>query len=228
MRRQGPSWGSCCAAWLLLSACDEARPKTSAPLERSQAVAASPAQAVAPAAPVGAARASATSPAKPRRALCDGQLRDGKPLPKKPIGQAQANGVSPLPNELTPAASGFTWVNFWAAWCAPCKEEIPRLLEWERTLSKSAQQLRVVFVSIDDDERQLRGLLDAGTGPRATYWLKEGRQREDWMKAAGLEVDPELPVHLLVDARGKVRCKVQGAVEDSDLADLERLLASAR
>lgn len=41
-------------------------------------------------------------------------------------------------------------------------------------------KLRVVFVSLDDDQRQLDDFLKAQpeTGVRATYWLKEGKERE--------------------------------------------------
>ena len=113
-----------CSALLLLAlslgGCEEqGRPKTSAPLERSQVVAAAPG--AQPAQPV-SATAEPPKPKinKPRRALCDGQLREGKALPKKPISRAHASGASAPPETLTPAATGLTWINFWAAWCAPC------------------------------------------------------------------------------------------------------------
>ncbi len=118
----------------------------------------------------------------------------------------------------------WTWVNFWAAWCVPCREEIPRLKAWEQRLGA---RLRVEFVSIDDDQRQLEQFLNGqpSGGLRASFWLKEGKEREDWLLAAAVDPDPELPLHLLVDARGKVRCKVQGAVEDADFAAVQALVA---
>jgi len=219
-----------CAGLLLTSivGCEESRAKPSAPLERSQVVAASPA-AAATSATAQAQPVQSVQPAKkPRRALCDGKLRDsGKALPKKPVSRAESASGPSLAQELAAAGSGLTWVNFWAAWCEPCKEEIPILLAWERQLKSEGEHFRLSFVSLDDDERQLNSLLQSGA-LKASYWLKEGREREDWMKAAGLEVDPELPVHLLVDSRGKIRCKVNGAITPDDLADLRRLLAAVR
>jgi thiol-disulfide isomerase/thioredoxin len=171
--------------------------------------------------------ATASAAPKARRALCGGRLdSSGTPAPKKPIARRAAPGVAEPPAE--PALSGgFTWVNFWAAWCVPCREEIPRLMAWQEKLGKT-HDFRVVFVSLDDDERQLDKVLRVQPpgGVRASYWLREGREREDWLAAAGLSTDPELPVHLLLDKKGKVRCRVQGAVEDSDYETLVGLLGA--
>ena len=209
---------------LALTSCKQEESAPSAPRERSQAVqAAEPAKdAVTPAALAAAPQASAPHAAKPRRALCDGHLSELRPLPKKHLSQASVNGAR-LPDALS--SDGFLWVNFWAAWCAPCKEEIPRLLTWPNELQKRGHELKVAFVSLDDDERQLRQFLESGA-LRSTYWLKEGKERDEWLKAASVDADPELPVHLLVDQSGRIRCKVQGAVEDADLEQLAKLLAS--
>lgn len=209
-----------------LTGCKQEESGPSAPRERSQAVqAAEPAKnAVTPTALTAQPQASAPHVAKPRRALCDGHLSELRSLPKKHVSQASVSGAS-LPANLSPDSSGFLWVNFWAAWCAPCKEEIPRLVTWPSELQKRGHKLRVAFVSLDDDERQLRQFLEGGA-LRSTYWLKEGKERDEWLKAAGVDSDPELPVHLLVDQSGRIRCKVQGAVEDADLDDLAKLLSS--
>jgi thiol-disulfide isomerase/thioredoxin len=211
---------------LLVLGCDEAKERpTLAPAERSQVIqkkvtTAEPATAVTTTPP------PASAAPKPRRALCGGKLdSEGKPAPKKPISRMSATGEPELVGDPT-LSGGFTWVNFWAAWCVPCREEIPRLTGWQKKLTGSGKSFRLHFVSVDDDERQLQKFLDeqpAG-GLRSTYWLKEGKEREDWLTAAGVSTDPELPIHLLVDARGKIRCRVQGAVEDADYADLVGLL----
>ena len=130
--------------------------------------------------------------------------------------------------ELQVGKGKWTWINFWAAWCVPCKEEIPRLKSWEQKLNQGGTPFRLVFVSLDDDPRQLQHVLKGAPadGLRSTYWLREGEEREDWLKAAGVDPDPELPAHLLVDPQGKIRCVVAGAVEDRDYAELTRLLGS--
>jgi thiol-disulfide isomerase/thioredoxin len=212
--------------WLLaLAACDQNQEKAAlAPSERSQVIEQKATTAPAPT-PTPTLQPVASAP-KPRRALCGGRLdAEGKAAPKRAISRLAAPGEPDLA-ESPSFSGGFTWVNFWAAWCVPCKEEIPRLMGWQKKLSSSGKPFRVHFISVDDDERQLQKFL--GEQPagalRSTYWLKEGKERDDWLSSAGVSSDPELPIHLLVDARGKIRCRVQGAVEDADYADLVGLL----
>jgi hypothetical protein len=97
------------------------------------------------------------------------------------------------------------------------------LLSWQSTLS---QQLDFVFVSLDDDERQLRDFLtrQTGTGLESSYWLPDGAARQAWLQALNLETEPELPLQLLLDPEGMLRCRVNGAVEPQDLAALQRIV----
>ena len=214
-----------------VTACNSASDKKppSVTLERSQVVEAKPGQATSAAAASAPVTPAATSAApKPPRVLCAGQSGGhGRGIPKKPISQHVAGGEAALPEAMV-VGGGYTWVNFWAAWCAPCKEEIPRLNRFEQELSKTSPGFRLAYISMDDDERQLTAFV-AGQPPsgglRRTYWLKEGKEREEWLKAAGLDADPELPFHLLVDKQGKLRCIVKGALEDTDLPVLRRLVA---
>jgi thiol-disulfide isomerase/thioredoxin len=153
--------------------------------------------------------------------LCQGQLSGkGTPLPTAEISGAG----EPLPPERMETGGGWTWVNFWAAWCVPCREEIPRLLSWQSKLGPG--KLRVAFVSLDDDARQLQDFLKAQpkAGLRATHWLHDGKEREEWLAEAGMDVDPELPAHLLVDPAGHVRCRVSGAIEDADFARVREIV----
>lgn len=214
-------------ALLLAGGCDKdpAGAEAGVPRSRSQAVEATTGATTVATATSKPPAPSAEKAPKAPRALCSGQLDgEGKALPKKPISRSAAAGVSEPPADLTVGGGKWTWVNFWAAWCVPCREEIPRLKAWEQRLGA---RLRVEFVSIDDDQRQLEQFLNGqpSGGLRASFWLKEGKEREDWLLAAAVDPDPELPLHLLVDARGKVRCKVQGAVEDADFAAVQALVA---
>lgn len=200
------------------AACDqgqEQKQRVIAPKGRSQAV-------LGPA----TAKASAVAPAVPKqpvakRRLCE-SLAAGRPLPQEVISRAAAPGAA-LPPERIQIGAGWTWVNFWAAWCEPCKEEIPRLLSWDRQLRS---RFDLVFITLDDDSRQLQAFLagQKASGLRSSYWLKEGAERQDWLVAAGLSPDPQLPFHLLVDSRGRIRCVVDGAVEDADFDRVRQIV----
>lgn len=213
-----------------LSACDQAKTTpVSVTRERSQAVlgaATVQVQAATPA-PVSSA---VSMPAKAARKLCGGALSSkGSEISGEPMSRRVAEGERDLPEKL-PLSSRYTWINFWAAWCVPCKEEIPRLLDWEKKLNAAGISFRVVFVSLDDDERQLMAFLaqQPNAGLRRSYWLEEGTPRTDWLNKVSLKPGMELPAHLIVDASAKARCKIQGAIEDSDYSQLLGLLQASR
>jgi thiol-disulfide isomerase/thioredoxin len=207
---------------LIASSCEEAKPAPTT-RERSEVVQASGS---APAPTVQVNTAASAPHTLGARKLCEGQLaRPGRELTKKPWSRKAALGAkSPNP---TLTNGQWTWVNLWAAWCAPCKEEMPRLHKFAARLGQSGKQLALAFVSLDDDERQLEQFLAAQSedGVRATYWLREGHERDDWLVGAGLTRDPQLPIQMLIDPRGKVRCTVNGAVEDQDFAEIASIVS---
>ncbi|HEY4104610.1 MAG TPA: thioredoxin-like domain-containing protein [Polyangiaceae bacterium] len=218
--------------WLgfaLLVACNSV-PSKDAPMatnERSQAIEQKGPTPTSAPATVPAATSQPVAPKKPRT-LCSGKDSEtGRAFPKKHLSRAAAKTAQELPESLSVGSGKWTWVNFWAAWCAPCKEEIPRLLGFEKKLTAAGAAFRLSFVSLDDDDRQLGDFLDSQPdgGLKASYWLKEGSEREDWLKAAGIAADDSLPFHLLVDPKGKIRCSVQGAIEDGDYAEIARIVA---
>ena len=213
----------------ILGACNTVSEKD-APMatnERSQAITQKGPVTLSTPATIAVKATEAAAAAKKPRSLCAGKLSEpGHALAKKHVSRAAAKGAPELPEQLAVGGGKWTWLNFWAAWCAPCKEEIPRLLGFEQKLQASGS-FRLTFVSLDDDERQLHDFLDSqpGSGLHASYWLKEGSEREDWLKSAGQNPDAPLPFHLLVDPKGKIRCTIQGAVEDGDYTEISGIVA---
>jgi thiol-disulfide isomerase/thioredoxin len=208
-------------ALALVFACNQ-EAKTQTTRERSEIVKANGSAEAPPALPSAQAVAPAAVPA---RRLCEGQLgKLGRDAPKRPMARKAALGAKPVG---APFAHGrWTWVNLWAAWCAPCKEEMPRLQSFAARIAQGGGDLALSFVSLDDDERQLEQFLanQPETGVRSTFWLREGRERDDWLAAAAIGKDPSLPVQLLVDPKGKVRCIVNGAVADQDFAEVTAIV----
>jgi thiol-disulfide isomerase/thioredoxin len=172
--------------------------------------------------------ASATPHGKPTRAtrLCDGEGNArGRVLPKATFAHVEASGAARSDGNIP--RGRWTWVNFWAAWCAPCKEELPRLLAFQDRFSKTSSPVRFVFISLDDDRRQLQDFIDAqpAEGVRSSLWLPEGPNRTSVLGSLRMKSAPELPEQAIVDPTGRVRCFIEGAIEDSDFDEIAALVA---
>ncbi|WP_438023510.1 TlpA family protein disulfide reductase [Sorangium sp. So ce233] len=194
---------------------------------RSNAVTA-PGAAAAASATATATGAALAAPAAPRL-LCAGQ--SPRPAPSSGgLTAVAAKGAEALPANIGFGVGKWVWVNFWAAWCKPCLEEMPRLLGWQQKLRAAGVMIDLAFISIDDDERQLSRFLEAqpGTGVRASYWLPEGPQRTGWLRALGVKETTELPIHAIAAPSGQVTCVIQGAVEDSDYPTIAALFGAKK
>ena len=105
-------------------------------------------------------------------------------------------------------------LDFWATWCAPCRAEIPRFVEWQNRYGQRG--LQVIGISMDDTQ-----------GPVTTFSRKLGidypvalgntRVAEDYGGILGL------PVNFVIDRDGRIYQKHTGT---ADLAALENDLQS--
>jgi thiol-disulfide isomerase/thioredoxin len=100
-----------------------------------------------------------------------------------------------------------TIINLWALWCAPCREELPRLQEVSTT---NAGKLDVVGINIGDDfDKTASYIADAGlTFPM--YWDETG----DLLTALKI---PSVPATLAIDDNGKIIWSHLGALSQSEL-----------
>jgi thiol-disulfide isomerase/thioredoxin len=225
----GIAWRPLGLALLALAGCED-RPSSTTSRRSDQvlATAATATGALAPSSDPPPHMASPPSAPTRSHALCDGDGNaKGRSLPRGPASHVEATGAPRLDDSIPTANGQWTWVNFWAAWCGPCKEEMPRLLGWNSRLAKAGAPIHLVFVSLDDDERQLSAFLDAqpADGVRATLWLPDGPSRASWLKSLRMGSAPELPQQALVAPSGRVRCFIDGAVEDGDFAEIAALVA---
>jgi thiol-disulfide isomerase/thioredoxin len=209
----------------LLAACDERATPPPVVSDRSNAVLAGDA---------GASHAASTptpvktAPAAPRK-LCSGAA-PGTKSPKPSVPTRAAPGVASPPASIPFGVGRWTWVNVWAAWCEPCKQEMPRLIAWQDKLRAAGALVDVAFVSIDDDERQLQRFLEqqpAG-GLKSTYFLGEGGARKDFLAALGAKETAELPMQAFYAPSGQLSCFVQGAIEESDYAAIAAMVGAKR
>ncbi|HYI62541.1 MAG TPA: TlpA disulfide reductase family protein [Acidimicrobiales bacterium] len=149
---------------------------------------------------------------------------------RDPAGERQVQ--SPLLGRAAPRIEGTTirgrpfdsaaydgrWlvVNFFATWCAPCIEEHPELMAFQRTQAE-AGEANVVSVVFSDDEASVRRFF-ARQGGDWPVVLAEGTTIPDWGVAG-------VPESFVVDPTGVVRAKLVGGVT---AAGLQRFLDGAR
>ncbi len=217
-----------------LIACDSAKkPDASGGPTRGEVVAASAAVQT-----VETKKPEAHVDAKPatKRKLCDkapaqkGKRLDGANVDRignaKSLDCAGKMGVEACNRKpIATKPNTVTWVNAWAGWCAPCKEEIPRLLSWEKKLQAAGKKFEIAFVSVDDDLRQAEAFFTTAPagGLKGSYHLADGEPRTTFFTRFGVKADPELPIHLIFDGKGELSCVVEGAIDDGDYAEVERI-----
>ena len=121
------------------------------------------------------------------------------------------------------------FVNVWATWCPPCREEMPSMQRLYERLGPEG--LRIVAVSIDSEQ----GTTDAAgnRGGNVAAFVEEYRLTFDiWHDPAGeiqrIYQTTGVPESFVIDRRGLIVRKVIGATEWDDEAYVEmfrRLLA---
>jgi peroxiredoxin len=109
------------------------------------------------------------------------------------------------------------YLDFWASWCAPCRDSFPFMNELQRELSSKG--LQIVAVSVDKTPEEAKRflirypaeftiVLDAG-GACPTAYALEG-----------------MPSSFIIDRSGVVRI-VHSGFRDSDRAEIHRQLVDA-
>ena len=126
--------------------------------------------------------------------LFEGPQRDGTPL------------------SLTSLRGDVVYVDFWAAWCAPCRRAIPALDALYESLSD--QGFTVVGINVDRHRSDAVKLLDELQPSFPMVFDPQG----EWAEAYAL---PGMPSGYLIDRQGIVRYRHVG-YRESDLPALEQ------
>ena len=98
-------------------------------------------------------------------------------------------------------------MNFWAAWCAPCREEIPHLQAYAGAQRRS--EVEVVLVNVGDSPKVVQATL-AKLGSN----LLSLRDPDGRALGNGLGLS-QLPATLVLDRTGRARWLVRGKMDAS-------------
>ena len=119
------------------------------------------------------------------------------------------------PVEPSPKGS-WRWVNVWATWCKPCVEELPLLRKWVARLGEGGAPVDLVLLSVDETKEAVADFAKKHGSVSGTGRLTDPEAIKPWLAKNGLDEGAPLPIHLLVDPAGKIRCLRAGAVSEDD------------
>lgn len=139
----------------------------------------------------------------------------GDPVPP-PLRLQDLRGAS---HDLDSLRGKVVVVNFWASWCAPCRQEMPSLWRMQKALRNPA--LVVVAVNVGDREPVIRAVLPAAIQRDFLVLMDPSRVAyRDWRIRA-------FPATYVIDTRGRIRYVWYGARQwdnRENLGTMRRLL----
>jgi thiol-disulfide isomerase/thioredoxin len=188
---------TCFVALLLVVACEDGRK-------------------AAPAAPTGRVVAVSAKDESSTSELCD---------VLKPSAGAPSFRYPPLDAPAPSTTSAWRWLNVWASWCAPCVEELPLIHKLRGALQASGHKLELILLSVDSEAEAMTSFQSTHADAKGSLRLRDMSALEGFLTSVGLDAGATLPVHLFIDPAGKVRCARTGAIKESDLAAIKKLIA---
>jgi thiol-disulfide isomerase/thioredoxin len=109
-------------------------------------------------------------------------------------------------------------INFWATWCPPCEEEIPKLNQLHQQYKKD--NLVVIGIALDKDSLDLVEPFVREKG--IEYPILRGNEEV----LRNLEDFSGVPTTLIVDQKGNIKKKYDGSFDEDDLEKILKELLS--
>ncbi|WP_437909121.1 redoxin domain-containing protein [Sorangium sp. So ce327] len=134
---------------------------------------------------------------RPGRPFAVERLHDGQRVPDAAFEQPDGTSLRAAALRGRPVL-----LHFWATWCAPCRAELPRLLELGQELEK-AGRLQVVAVSVDENWEVVRAFFGGEVPPGVVRAGSPAVQQRFGVST--------LPDTFLVEADGRMSLRFTGA-----------------
>jgi len=131
----------------------------------------------------------------------------------KPVPDIKLQDLAGHAQRLGSLRGSVTVISFWATWCVPCREELPRLSALKERYA--AQGVRFVAVSVD--EAKDRGKIEP-------FLRERGISLESWIGADldtldRLALGNVLPATIILDKDGEAVGRIMGEARDADVTD---------
>jgi len=156
--------------------------------------------------------------------------------PRLPAPAIELSALDGSRVSLAAARGQVVFVNFWATWCPPCRDEMPSMAALGQDLaSRYPGQFKMIAVTVDEDLAEVRSYFAAppfGGPPAAMAIAHDADQkvtRAYYAQARGFVPDIKFPETYIVDKAGRLVAYVVGPRDWSDPAArafLEALIRS--
>ena len=127
------------------------------------------------------------------------------PAPDRELPRLEGDGVG----SLADYRGKVVFLNFWASWCAPCREEVPLLTRFQEQLGDRGTVLGVTF---KDDP-------DASRAFARQYGVNYPSLRDSKLELAPQYGTRALPETFVIDAQGRIVAVARGTVDQAVLDD---------
>jgi thiol-disulfide isomerase/thioredoxin len=110
-------------------------------------------------------------------------------------------------------------VDFWATWCVPCREEMPKLVA---LANKYKGKLELITVSADEpDQAKGAAAFIAKQGAPLPAYIKRVKDEDRFMKSLDPQWSGALPALFLYDRQGR---QAKSFIGETDMPALEAAL----
>jgi peroxiredoxin len=146
--------------------------------------------------------------------LALGLLFSSSPAESKTGTKAKDFTVSSLTGEeisLAQLRGKVVLINFWATWCMPCREELPRLSSLQEKLRMRG--LVVLAISVDNERENIAEFLRQNGVKLQAFWDRDKRISRLY--------DPQtMPSSYVIDRNGSLRF-IHNGYSDSELKQID-------
>jgi thiol-disulfide isomerase/thioredoxin len=138
--------------------------------------------------------------------VCGTRIADAKSVPNLVLKDTAGHS-----QKLSELHGQIVVLSFWATWCAPCREELPRLSQ----LSEEFAGRKVHFVAVSIDDPKDRAKIEP-------YLMKQEIHLDVWVGGSAellgrFGMGDIVPGTLILDEQGQVITRIMGEARDEDV-----------